>query len=66
MSALGHFLAMGGYALFVWGAYGVSFALIALEIVQLVIRARRKSAVASARPPTVRAQYRGTMNEQPH
>lgn len=64
MSALGHFLAMGGYARFVWGAYGVSFALIALEIT-LVIRANRKSAAAPARRPTVRAQYRGTLSEQP-
>lgn len=66
MSALAHFLAMGGYARFVWGAYGVSFALIALEIAQLVVRAHRKSAAAPARRSTVRAQYRGTLNEQPH
>jgi heme exporter protein D len=35
------FLAMGGYALYVWGAYGVTFALIALEIVLLMRRSRK-------------------------
>jgi heme exporter protein D len=35
-----HFFAMGGYALYVWGAYGVTFALLALEVVQLVKRKR--------------------------
>jgi heme exporter protein D len=34
------FLAMGGYAWYVWGSYGVTFALIALEIVLLVNRTR--------------------------
>jgi len=31
-------LAMGGYALYVWGAYGVNVSLIALEIVLLMRR----------------------------
>jgi len=35
------FLSMGGYALYVWGAYGVTFALIALEVALLVKRTRR-------------------------
>src|SRR5690606_40915663 len=32
-AAGGEFLAMGGYAFFVWGSYAVSAALIALEVV---------------------------------
>ncbi len=34
------FFAMGGYALYVWGSYGVTFALLALEVVQLMKRRR--------------------------
>lgn len=37
-----NFLHMGGYATFVWGAYGVTAALIALEI--WAIRARKRRA----------------------
>lgn len=37
-----NFLHMGGYAPFVWGAYGVTAALIALEI--WAIRARKRRA----------------------
>jgi len=36
---LENFLAMGGYGLYVWGSYGVTFALIFAE---LVLLARRK------------------------
>lgn len=35
------FLAMGGYAGFVWGSYGVTALCIALEIVMLGARHRR-------------------------
>jgi len=31
---------MGGYALYVWGSYGVTFALLALEVVLLLKRKR--------------------------
>lgn len=34
------FLAMGGYALYVWGAYGVAAAALALEVLLLRQRAR--------------------------
>src|SRR5690348_16081939 len=34
------FFAMGGYALYVWGAYGVTFALLAVEVVVLLKRKR--------------------------
>jgi heme exporter protein CcmD len=32
---------MGGYALYVWGAYGVTFALLAVEVFMLGRRAKR-------------------------
>ena len=35
------FLAMGGYAWYVWGAYGVTFALLFLEIVLLKKRSEK-------------------------
>ena len=34
------FFHMGGYALYVWGSYGVTFALLAVEIIFLVKRKR--------------------------
>jgi heme exporter protein D len=37
---MSEFFAMGGYAWYVWGSYGVSFALLALEVVALVKRNR--------------------------
>jgi len=39
------FLAMGGYGVFVWGAYGLTVAAIVLEIVLI---ARRKRAALAA------------------
>jgi heme exporter protein D len=38
--SLDNFLAMGGYALYVWGSYAVTFALIAAELAALVWRKR--------------------------
>jgi len=38
--SVGEFFAMGGYGLYVWGSYAVTFAVIALEIVLLVLRRR--------------------------
>jgi heme exporter protein D len=35
------FLAMGGYAGFVWGSYGVTAACIAFEVALLIARKRR-------------------------
>jgi len=34
------FLAMGGYALYVWGSYGVTAGLIAMEVIMLLVRRR--------------------------
>jgi heme exporter protein D len=38
---MSEFLAMGGYALYVWGSYGVTFAALLLEIIFLIKRSRR-------------------------
>jgi heme exporter protein D len=34
------FFAMGGYAFYVWGAYGVTFALLAVEVFLILKRKR--------------------------
>ena len=34
------FVAMGGYALYVWGSYGVTLGLMAAEVVLLMLRKR--------------------------
>jgi heme exporter protein D len=39
---MSEFFAMGGYALYVWGSYGVTFALLALEVFFLMKRARKQ------------------------
>lgn len=39
-SSLSDFLAMGGYALFVWGSYGVTALCMAVEVVLLLRRKR--------------------------
>lgn len=36
----GEFLAMGGYALYIWAAYAVALAVIVIEVVLLVLRRR--------------------------
>jgi heme exporter protein D len=38
---MSEFFSMGGYALYVWGAYGVTFAALLLEIIFLIKRSRR-------------------------
>lgn len=37
------FIAMGGHGFFVWGSYGVTFALLAIEVAML--RSRRHAAL---------------------
>ena len=37
------FLSMGGYAWYVWGSYGVTFLLLAVEVVMLRKRSRRET-----------------------
>ena len=45
--SLGNFLAMGGYAFYVWGSYLVAFGLVSAEIVLLALR--KRSALARLR-----------------
>ena len=40
------FFSMGGYALYVWGSYAVTAALILMEVIAL--RGRRRAALAQA------------------
>ncbi len=44
-TSTGEFFAMGGYALYVWGAYGVTAALIGLEA-WMAARRRRRALIA--------------------
>ena len=44
--SVSEFLAMGGYALYVWGSYLVTAAVIALEVATLVRRGRTLCALA--------------------
>jgi heme exporter protein D len=37
---MSEFFAMGGYGFYVWGAYGVTFALLAIEVFLLMKRKR--------------------------
>ena len=37
---MSEFFNMGGYGLYVWGSYGVTFALLALEVVMVMKRKR--------------------------
>jgi heme exporter protein D len=41
------FFAMGGYALYVWGSFGVAAILLTAEL--LIVRARRRSALVELR-----------------
>ena len=41
---MSEFLAMGGYGGYVWGAYGVTFALLASEVI--LLRKRKREAKA--------------------
>lgn len=47
--AIREFLAMGGYALYVWGAYGLSAAVLAFNAVVPRIRERQLLRVLAAR-----------------
>jgi heme exporter protein D len=48
------FLAMGGYALYVWGSYAVTAGLIAVEVIMLLVR--RRNALKSAGGPAAGAR----------
>ena len=55
-SSVGEFLAMGGYGLYVWGAFGVTMLVMLGEM--LALRARRKALHTSADEPPLRADFR--------
>jgi len=46
-NSLNDFLAMGGYALYVWGSYGMTAVLAVVEI--MALRARRRQAMDELR-----------------
>ena len=46
---MSEFLAMGGYAFYVWGAYGVTALVLLAEVV--AVRSRLSAARAAAREP---------------
>ena len=58
MNALTQFFAMGGYALYVWGAYSVTFALVAIEVGVLVRRCHRRARPVERPRAPVRPQWR--------
>ena len=55
--SLDHFLAMGGYGLYVWGSYAVTFAFLAAEI--LLVAKRRRNILRELRAQA-RAETRRT------
>jgi heme exporter protein D len=55
-SSLESFIAMGGYGLYVWGAFGVTALAMAGELLSL--RARRK-ALRAHEDPSPQVDYRG-------
>ena len=46
--SLEHFLSMGGYALYVWGSYAVTVAVIVIELALLRARTRAARKLAAA------------------
>ena len=55
-SSFAEFAAMGGYGLYVWGAFGVTAVVMLGEMVSL--RARRKALRATGEEPHGRVDYR--------
>jgi len=49
--SLEHFLSMGGYALYVWGSYGVAVAVVVIELALLRARTRAAHKLAGAPRP---------------
>jgi heme exporter protein D len=49
--SLNDFLAMGGYAFYVWGSYAVTFLLIFLEVALVCARHRAAKRAPSRRSP---------------
>ena len=55
-ASVGDFLHMGGYGLYVWGAYGVTFAVLGIEAVSLACRER--STIARLKRESGRERFR--------
>ena len=49
---MSEFLHMGGYAFYVWTAYGVAFAVLALNLAAPIVRRRRLVREKTATPPS--------------
>jgi heme exporter protein D len=52
--SLAAFIAMGGYGAYVWGAYGVTILLIAVELALLIARHRAALCKTPEPPPPAR------------
>ena len=48
-NSFSEFINMGGYGFFVWGSYGVTFILLAAELIMLRARKKRLSEKAALR-----------------
>ena len=59
---MNEFFAMGGYAFYVWGSYGITVLIIAAEL--MALRSRRRAALNEARltsPDSMSAATQGVL-----
>ncbi len=59
MDAIGHYLSMGGYARFVWPAYGVTALVLLALFVDTLARVRRRRAELASLEAAGRGRMRG-------
>ncbi len=62
-NSLGEFFAMGGYAFYVWGSFGVTAAALLME--PLLLRKRRSEALRSIRREKSAERYVTAAAQQP-
>ena len=55
------FFSMGGYALYVWGSYGVAFVLMAGEVLMLLKRKRNLAKRAAPQPVSSESRLNGSL-----
>ena len=55
------FFSMGGYALYVWGSYGVTFVLLAGEVLMLLKRKRNLAKRAAPQPVSSESRLNGSL-----
>lgn len=55
------FFSMGGYGLYVWGSYGLSFVLLAGEVLMLWRRKRNLARRENPRPVASESQFEATL-----